>query len=105
MESKSYESIMMDFRKAKQQAERLDQLSRRMKNLAERQFENTIRSVDQNWEGDHADAYIGKCRTLKENMLRSAGNLSAAADAIRAVSENLYEAEMRAWRIAHERSR
>lgn len=103
MSTKSYMSIVMDFRKAREQADQLDRQAKRMRTLANDEFGGVIRSVDKNWQGENASAYIQKCEVLKGRILRSAADLSSAARTIRTVATNTYNAEMRAWEIANRR--
>lgn len=103
MGSKSYNRIVMDFRSAYQQADQLERMSDKLRKMAEEQFEGVIRNVSTNWQGENASSYLAKCQTLKSNMLESASDLSKAAGTVRTIADNVYEAEMRAWRIAQTR--
>lgn len=104
MSTGSYQSIVMNFQKARAQADQLEQLSKRMETIANDRFGGVMRSVNTNWKGDNAAAYIKKCEILRQKLLQSSGNLSRAARTIRTIARNTYNAEMRAWRIARQKN-
>ena len=102
--AKSRYAIEMDFRRAKAQADALDNLANELNNLANKDYENTITQIQANWESDNATIYFGKAQTVKERMNRSASDLGKAADTIRQIAKNIYDAEMAALALAEARS-
>lgn len=101
--ARSLSAIRMDFAKALRQAQQLEQVSRDMKNLAERKLEDTLSGLGQNWTGDNSMKYIGKGRQLEGKITDTSKSLANIAQAIRQIAQNVYDAEMRAWEIAHNR--
>lgn len=99
----SEKTIKINFQQAKQQANRLDEIAEEMKNLSERDFADTMQIVRSNWRGENADLYISKGTRLQGNMTSTANSLHAIASEIRTVAKRIYEAEMKALRIAQER--
>lgn len=100
---KTRSQIIMDFRRAKEQASALERQANRMKSLVNEQFSSVMRNVERNWTGENADTYLLKCRTVSKKILQSASDLSQTAKTIRIIAKNTYDAEMEAWRIAHRR--
>lgn len=101
--AKSLYSIRMDFSKAKRQASDLEGIADNLRNLSDRQLEDTLRTLEQNWTGDNSVKYAGKGRQLEEKIRETSKSLEDIAEAIREIAQNVYEAEMRAWEIAHNR--
>lgn len=101
--ARSLSAIRMDFAKALRQAQQLEEVSRNMKTLANSKMEGTLQNLGVNWTGENAAKYIGKGKQLEENIVKTSESLADIARAIREIAENVYEAEMRAWEIAHNR--
>ncbi len=101
--ARSLHSIEMDFSKAKRQAQELDEVAENLAKLSGTQLENTLEQLGTNWTGDNSVKYIGKGRTLQENITATAGSIHDVASAIREIAEIIYEAEMEAWELAHNR--
>ena len=101
--ARSLGAIRMDFAKALRQAQQLEEVSRNMRNLAERKLEDTLQGLGQNWTGDNSLKYIGVGRQLEEKITDTSRSLADIARAIREIAQNVYDAEMRAWEIAHNR--
>ena len=101
--ARSLSSIRMDFSKAIRQANQLEDISRTMKNLGSRRLEDILQSLGQSWTGENAVRYIGKGKQLEEKIEGTSNALANIAQTIRQIAQNVYEAEMRAWEIAHSR--
>lgn len=101
--ARSYHSIIMDYREAIRQAERLDETADRMSDLANRDFESTLNSLAQYWKSDNSVKYMGKGKRLQGNMNRTQSSVREAAEAIREIAQTIYDAEMEAWERAHDR--
>lgn len=97
-------NIEMDFRQAKRQAERLENLASQLENLAEKQFGESMQNLAMNWRGENASAYLQKGRRLEDNMKRTASELRKTAHQIRTVAKKIYEAEMLAKQLAEKRT-
>lgn len=101
--ARSLGAIRMDFAKALRQARQLEDVSRDMKTLACSKMEGTLQNLGQNWTGENSAKYIGKGKQLEENIEKTSEAIYDVAQAIREIAQNVYEAEMRAWEIAHNR--
>lgn len=96
--------IEMDFRQAKQQADQLEELAARLKDLAGKELQETMQGLSGAWKGESADSYMQKGKRLEENMSSTARKLEQIASTIRMTAQRVYEAEMRAREIAEERN-
>lgn len=94
----------MNFRVANEMADRLQGLAMRLDHLANDQFYGTLQGISNNWKGENAEAYIRKGERLKGKISDTSGDLNKAANIIRTIARNTYNAEMRAWRIAQARN-
>lgn len=99
----SRESIEFDFKKAKEQAEKLDEVAERLNRLSNKSFSATMQQLSSVWKGENATLYLDKGDSLQEKMNATARELQNIASDIRAVARRMYEAEMNALRIAQER--
>lgn len=95
--------IQMDFNKAGQKANELDDIADRLSRIAETDLQNILNGLGNDWKGDNADAYIRKGSGIGENMRETVKNLRSTAATIRTIAQNIYNAEMEALRIAEER--
>jgi len=102
--AKTLYEIRMNFRVANEMADRLQALAARLGNIANDQFYGTLRGISNNWKGENAEAYTRKGERLRGKMTGTANDLNKAADTIRTIARNTYNAEMRAWRIAQTRN-
>lgn len=101
--ARSLHSIEMDFSKAKRQASDLERIANNLRTISDRQMEDTLRTLEHNWLGDNSVKYMGKGRQLEGKIRETSKSLENIAGAIREIAQNVYEAEMRAWEIAHNR--
>lgn len=101
--ARSLSAIRMDFRKAKWQADELDDVAEAVKKLADQRLEEALGQIATNWTGDNSNKYVAKGKTLQGNITATAQSLEETARAIREIAEVIYEAEMDAWERAHDR--
>ena len=101
--SKSVGEIRLDYNKAIQQADTLSGIAQKLRNMANKDFQECISEISHNWTGENSTAYIRKCEILKSNMIRTAEKLEKASSTIRQIAKNTYNAEMSAFRIAFAR--
>ena len=97
------ESIEMDFRQARAQADKIDGIAERLSQLANNQFGNTLQNMAAEWKGENASAYLDKGARLQNRMDASASDLRNSAAAIRRAARRIYDAEMAALEIANNR--
>lgn len=96
-------SIEFDFHKAQAQADKLDTVADQLARLSDHKFGSTMQHLSSNWKGENASLYLAKGRRLQEQMDGTARELHSIASEIRAVARRIYNAEMRALRIAQRR--
>lgn len=99
----SRESIEFDFKKAKQQAKKLDDAAERFRRIANNNFQDTMQAISASWKGENSRRYLNKGTSLKNQMIRTAAKLNGIASEIRTVAQRIYNAEMQALKIAEER--
>lgn len=99
----SRSQIMMDFDRAKQKANELDNIANDLSGISSRDLQGTMEGLANDWKGDNATAYIKKGYTVKEKLDVIVTDLHNTANTIRAIAKNIYDAEMEALRIAEER--
>ncbi|MBD5459952.1 MAG: WXG100 family type VII secretion target [Lachnospiraceae bacterium] len=95
--------IQMDFNKAGQKANDLDDIADRLSRIADTDLQNVLNSLGSDWKGDNAGAYIQKSQGVREHMQETVKDLRNTATTIRTIAKNIYDAEMEAVRIAEER--
>jgi len=96
---KSRIQIWYDLAKANDQANKLDEAAKAIKNESER-FEGCRSEVTRAWEGDNAARFAGKMDVVTSDLRTLAKQLEATADVIRKNARNIYDAEMEAKRLA-----
>ncbi len=97
----SRHEIEMDFKKAKEQADKLDAAADSLKDVNKNKFRNTLQNIGANWKGESAALYLSKGETLQGKMSGTESELRNIASDIRRIAKNIYDAEMRAWERAH----
>ena len=97
-------SIEFDYIRAKQQADQLDTIAKGLNKLAQEQYDDTLRGIAANWQGESAESYVGKGNILKENIVGSSKELHKIADDIRIIAKRIYDAEMAARARARRRN-
>lgn len=100
---KSATEIQMDFKQAIKRAEELEEIAGGMDGLANKNLEETLQELSLAWKGEAGDLYLQKASALKEKILKSAKDLKSTASTIRNIARRVYDAEMRAYRLAMER--
>lgn len=101
---KSLHAIELDYQKAMSQAAELDRLAAQLKTQAEQNFPDIMNSIRSAWQGENAEEYLKKAKTLQPKMKTASDNLKSVASTIRTVAKNTYDAEMRAYEIAQQRT-
>ena len=96
-------TIQFNFQKARQQADRLDELAGRLTKLTASEYAGAMQNISANWKGENASAYLSKGARLQGDMEETAKSLHNVASEIRAVARRIYDAEMRALAIAEAR--
>ena len=100
---KSRNEIKIDFQRAKNQVDELEQIAREMKQLATNDLTSDFQNLSNAWKGDAATAYMQKGNILREKIISNAGALMESAELMRSAATRTYNAEMRAYQLAMER--
>lgn len=100
----SLSEIYFNYNKAIAQANRLDGIASKMQNAANREMEGILNDVSRAWKSDSAPLYIKKGQKVRGDIRTSAKNLKQIANTIRTIAKRVRDAELDAWRIAHERT-
>ena len=95
--------IQMDFTRAKQKADELEAIAKELSNLSGNDLQNTLDGIGSDWKSDASTAYLRKGMGLQEKMNKTADSIRNTANTIRAIAQNIYDAEMEALRSAEER--
>ena len=97
-------NIELDFRNAKRQAEKLEQLANDLERLSARKFDDTLGDLAANWKGECANAYLQKAYKLESDMKGTASDMRKTAAQIRKTAKRIYDAEMYAKELAERRA-
>lgn len=97
-------NIELDFRNAKRQADKLEQLAMELERLAANKFDDTMNDLSAHWKGDNANAYLQKAYHLETDMKDTASDMRKTANQIRRTAKKIYDAEMYAREVAERRA-
>ncbi len=100
--AKSVDVIYMEFNRALEQADKLDQLAQKYRHLANNDFSGCISQIMREWESESATRFCMKGRNLQDQMIKRAQVLEIGAKTIRAIAKNTYDAEMLALKLARQ---
>jgi len=100
----SKDTIIMNFKSAMAQADKLDTIADRLNKLNNSEFEQILNSINANWKGECASKYLHKGDKLQEYMTDTSGSLHDIAEEIRNIARRIYNAEMAALAIAEARN-
>lgn len=96
--------IRMNYAKAIYQANRLEDLARQLRNIAQLNLDSTLNNVNRVWSGEAASVFLSKGVKAKEDMLKTANSIDNTAKAIRRAAEVVRAADIRAMEIARRMS-
>lgn len=88
--------IDIDFKRAIEQADELDELSGRICDIGSVKLDETLTLISRSWKGQNSMDYLRKAGMLKDRMYESADILKGTADLIRNTAQLIYAAEMAA---------
>ena len=83
--------IELKYNNSINQANKLDQTS---------DLNSAIQTVNTNWKGENAAAYLVKANNVQVDITKTANDLRRAANAIRTIAKNVRTAEINAYNIA-----
>ena len=93
-------NISINFALARQQAQKLEEAAQRLRHMADSEFENAVQTLEAQWKGEAATAYLRKCELMREKIYEEARNIDHIASSLRRRIHALYEAEQMAKQIA-----
>ena len=96
--------ILFNYAQAMKQADRLDDVARRIERLATDKMESTTGALKSAWQSDSSPQYIRKMGTVQDEIKGNARNIKKVAQRIRTTAEGIKRAELRALEIAEARS-
>ena len=96
--------IRLNYSRGMEQARKLGDLADSLKEEVDRHLEDTIADLNENWNGENAQAYLMKCRKLQDNIRKNVNQLRKASETVRTLVQNTYNAEMNSYRIAQKRT-
>lgn len=101
--AKTMYSIRMDFAKAENQAEKLDQIAKNLEKLANDRMGSCLQGISSNWKGENANAFRRKGDQVGDNLRKLVKNLQKSAATIREIAKKTYDAEKRVYELAQKR--
>lgn len=96
--------ILFNYRQAIRQADRLDDIAKKLSRLTSNQMNSTIGTLKSAWKSDNSPQYYSKMSKVQEDIKDDASDLKKIAQAIRDTAEQIKQAELRALEIAESRS-
>lgn len=99
----SFATINMNYRKAIEKANQLEEIANSIKNMADRQLGMSLQEVSNCWKGDSANEFIRKGSGLQQQIYNTARQLKNTAATIRNIAERTRRAELRAEELAKQR--
>lgn len=96
-------TIEFNYHKSQQQADSLEEYGRRLKRIAEKNMENSQRTLKLNWSGEASNMFQGKVDNVQAQLIKLSEEIIQAATVIRQVSKNTYNSEKKAWQLAQDR--
>lgn len=96
--------IVFNYRQALRQADKLDEIARKIEKLAAEKIDNTTGNLKSVWKSDNSSQYCGKVVEVQRGIRWNAASIRKVANSIRETAENIKRAELRALEIAQSRS-
>lgn len=91
--------IDIDFKRALEQADELEELSGRLCDIGSVKLDETLTLITRSWKGQNSIDYSRKAGMLKDRLYESADILKGTACLIRNTAQLIYAAEMAAISI------
>lgn len=95
--------ITLNYQRSLSQAQKLEELAEKVNQIGNTRIDNAKAAQAEGWKGDNANVLRNKTGQLQVKIQNTAKSLKNTASTIRKVAKNTYDAEMRAWEIAHRR--
>lgn len=102
--AKTAYAIRMDFQNANRQADKLEDIAKKIDQAARNDLMDCMQGVSNNWKSDTSTAYCRKGREVANQLQSLAKSLQKTASSVRTIAKNTYDSEMRALALARKRS-
>lgn len=96
--------IYMDFKRAKEAANELDEIADQMNQVANRKLTAAMDETASAWECDAERIFGEKTEQIRANVNHNIQTAKNLADRIRSDARRMYEAELKAYEIASKRT-
>lgn len=100
----NYATITMNFRKANEKADELEELAERLTKMAQSQMGDSMQQISNHWKGESAELFIRKGISLQQQIINTAKQLKNTAATIRKIAITTRNADMNALEIAMRRT-
>jgi WXG100 family type VII secretion target len=100
---KTLTSIALDFNKAKTQASKLEEISRKVKQ-ERNNLESAKKMISSSWKSDNSNAYLNKIAVVENELSNIEKNLNQIASTVRTIAQNTYNSEKKAITLANQRT-
>ncbi len=97
------QEINISFNQAMNKAQEVESSAKELGRL-QQELENTISTLQSAWQGDGANAYLMKCRAMKQKMNTTESDLYRIASVIRRTAWAFYDAEIKALEAIERKS-
>ena len=97
---KSKQKIIMDFKRAKEAAAKLDGVADDLTRTADGELQPAMDELSAAWECTASNTFRSKEEQLRSNIKQQVSALRTLADNIRSDAYRIYQAEMRAYELA-----
>ena len=96
-------SIQIRFKQALDKADSLDKIAEKLSGDVVDDIDDLSRKISTNWTGENSKKYLNKVVSTEEDIKNLATNVKRVASTIRAIAQEIYEAEMKALELARTR--
>lgn len=97
-------TIQLNYTRAINQANKLQNLAKDLRSIANRDLESAMSDLSNNWNGESAIAFLKKAQKAHSDIISNAKQLETTANAIRKSAENIRNSELRALEIINTKS-
>ena len=93
IDRKTKQEIEIDFLRAINQAEELENIADSLSQIANLHVDNAVKVLKKGWKGENANEYIKRGGELTDDIYETAENLLKIAKSIRTTADIVYKAE------------
>ena len=96
--------IDMDFKTARQQADRLDRLANELESLTVNDYEAAMGQIRSGWSGEAAGGFLAKGGALEGDMKSTVKKIRELANSIRSTAHKAEDAQKKAQEIINKKN-